>query len=127
MKYGPRITRRTNRSVFPWKIHPVWRGIGCILAILIPALSFYLAAYLIANMQGTELMIETPPVEVPFIGEVENFWLIFGLGMLISPGIFIVLGILGAMIYSAAGGPENERQARVGHRKPRDYDQEDKS
>lgn len=123
MNYQPRITRRSQRSLFPWKIHPVWRGIGCLLAILIPALSISLAAYLIANMQGGELVIETPPVVVPFLGEVENFWLIFGLGLLFVPGFFIALGVIGAMVYSAAGGHENEKLAKSQVRKPRDADQ----
>ncbi len=124
MSYKPRITRRSRRSLFPWKIHPIWRGIGCLLAILIPALSLSLAAYLIANMQGGALVLETPPVTVPLVGEVENFWLIFGLGLLFVPGIFIALGVMGAMIYSAAGGHENEKLAKRQYREPHDFERD---
>ena len=126
MNYKPRITRRSRRSLFPWKVHPIWRGIGCIMAILIPALSFALAAYIIANMQGSELVIDTPPVTLPGFGEVEDFWLILGLGILLMPGLFLVLGVFGAMLYSAAGGVENERLAKRQSRDNPDFDQDKK-
>lgn len=30
-------------------VHPVWRGIGCVLMIIIPALSYFAADYFITN------------------------------------------------------------------------------
>jgi hypothetical protein len=33
----------------PWKVHPVWRGIGCLLAILIPVMAWAGAALLIQD------------------------------------------------------------------------------
>jgi hypothetical protein len=31
-----------------WKIHPIWRGIGCLMLVIIPVIS-YSAAYLVAR------------------------------------------------------------------------------
>ena len=41
----------------PWTIHPLWRGIGCVLMIVVPAISF-LAAHEIVN--GNMRFIQMP-------------------------------------------------------------------
>lgn len=37
MGYNSQTQARVKR---PWKIHPIWRGIGCVWLILLPILSF---------------------------------------------------------------------------------------
>lgn len=32
---------RSALKTKPWKIHPVWRGIGCIMMVLIPLMSYF--------------------------------------------------------------------------------------
>jgi hypothetical protein len=47
--------RETGR---PWDVHPLWRGIGCLMIILIPVLSFAGAVLLVdANIQNGWLYI----------------------------------------------------------------------
>jgi len=40
----------------PWTVHPVWRGIGCLMAILIPVMAWAGALVLIDN----DSLIKTP-------------------------------------------------------------------
>lgn len=42
---------RTEQHVKPSKlpIHPIWRGIGCILIIVLPVMSYFIATYFITN------------------------------------------------------------------------------
>lgn len=107
---GPRRDRR--RTLFAGNIHPIWRGIGCILAILVPVIAFGLAGFLLTQMDSGELTVEAPPVELPVLGEVEDFWLIAGLGVLLVPTLFMGLAMLGSILYTLMGGPRNERMAR---------------
>lgn len=44
-KYGGRVVVKPR----PWQIHPIWRGIGCLMLILIPLLSLAGAQLLIDN------------------------------------------------------------------------------
>jgi hypothetical protein len=43
-----RYDRKTSER--PWKIHPIWRGIGCILLIVVPILSFMFARVFMATV-----------------------------------------------------------------------------
>jgi hypothetical protein len=38
-----------ERQGRPWKIHPIWRGIGCVLFLLVPIMSWF----------GTTLFLQT--------------------------------------------------------------------
>ena len=43
----------TSKKERPWKIHPIWRGIGCILILIIPVLSYAGSVLLVqANMKN---------------------------------------------------------------------------
>jgi len=42
------FNRRVEKDPTP-AVHPIWRGIGCILLIVIPAISFIMATILINN------------------------------------------------------------------------------
>lgn len=51
-----RYDRKTDEQ--PWKVHPIWRGIGCILLIFVPFLSFLLARFLMATVTIVPLPVE---------------------------------------------------------------------
>jgi len=36
----------------PWKINPAWRGIGCILCLIVPIMSWVGASIILQNEQG---------------------------------------------------------------------------
>lgn len=38
-KYN-RLSRSTPPPPRPWKVHPIWRGIGCILVVIFPFLAY---------------------------------------------------------------------------------------
>lgn len=69
-------SRMTPPKPRPWSIHPIWRGIGCILFLLIPILSYAGALLLVeANMKQhwvpvTNQVMRT--INLPFVGPVEH-------------------------------------------------------
>ncbi|MDD5467646.1 MAG: hypothetical protein PHS96_07550 [Anaerolineales bacterium] len=62
----------------PWKIHPIWRGIGCIMFLLIPILSYAGAILLVeANTKQRWVPATTRimrSVTVPGLGAVEHLY-----------------------------------------------------
>lgn len=38
---------KRNRDERPWKIHPVWRGIGCFMILLLPLMSYAAAVAIV--------------------------------------------------------------------------------
>jgi hypothetical protein len=38
---------RKEKEERPWKVHPAWRGIGCVFIILIPIMAWYTAAIIL--------------------------------------------------------------------------------
>ena len=96
----------------PWQIHPIWRGLGCIMLLIVPILSF-LGAYIMVG-QGIIISLGIPyPAEFAtllfafdFMGTtyaVDTMTLIIT-GLLIIIG-FAALMILYSLLYSALGPP----------------------
>ncbi len=57
----------------PWKVHPVWRGIGCFMAILIPIMAWAGATVLIDN----ETLFTTPEsIKQPIIFRFTQYKLV---------------------------------------------------
>ena len=36
----------------PWRVHPIWRGIGCVMIILIPIMSYAIGDILTTNVEA---------------------------------------------------------------------------
>lgn len=93
----------------PWKIHPIWRGIGCLMMILIPIMSYAGAVVLVqANLEQGWLpmpreLIQT--VTIPFLGDVNQFFAVVIVTVLLMIIGFGVVTILYSLIYSAVGPP----------------------
>ncbi len=93
----------------PWKIHPIWRGIGCLMMILIPIMAYAGAVILVqANLEQGWLpmpreLIQT--VTLPLMGEVEQFYVVVIVTALLMIIGFGVVTILYSLIYSAVGPP----------------------
>jgi hypothetical protein len=55
----------------PWEIHPIWRGIGCILLLLLPFLSYLTSVLLVeANIENQWMPIPevlAGPPQIPFL------------------------------------------------------------
>lgn len=114
--------RRMEAEPRPWKIHPVWRGIGCLLMILIPIISYAAATLLIDAYKET---IPLPPelrasVDLVYFGEVDYFFARLGLVVLLIVIGFGLLSIVYSAIYGLFGpGRYGPLDARPEPRKPR--------
>lgn len=109
-----------KREERPWKIHPVWRGIGCLLIILIPIMSWVGAQLFLKSnhwIRLPEVLIK--PIMVPYTtqSQVDPVILFFNrifngitYGNIFFFFVFLFLGfgilsILYAMIYRVVGPP----------------------
>ncbi len=103
----------------PWTVHPIWRGIGCILIVLIPVLSYLGATYVVR--ENFKMQWFSVPVELsrhldlsfiwrflPFLrtslGGLED---LYNLDILLTLAFLIVgfglLSVVYSMMYSAVG------------------------
>lgn len=96
---------RANSKPRPWSIHPIWRGIGCILIILIPILSFVAAKLIVQeNLQQKWVQIPdelTGSFDVPSIGQILYADLAVTVMLLVIG--FGLLTIVYALIYRIFG------------------------
>lgn len=86
--------------------HPVWRGIGCLLFIVTPVISFAVADllldYMIANLDGFYLPgALRGTVDIPLYGPVNDFYGTLVFTAVISMALWAVFAIVNSMIYAA--------------------------
>lgn len=102
-KYNPR-SRQAER---PWDVHPIWRGIGCIMMILIPILSYAAAVLLVEeNLQQKWLPIPrefAQAVTIPMIGTFPYLYANLLVAAVLSLIGFGILTVLYSFIYSLLG------------------------
>ena len=113
---------RRQRDQRPWRIHPVWRGIGCALLLLIPIMSWYTTSLFLQTNTKVVLPWElTRVVAIPYthVGEIDKVILQinryfdatgFVLGQIFFTIIFSFIGFgvmafLYALLYRVAGPP----------------------
>ena len=92
-----------------WKIHPVWRGIGCILMILIPILAYAGAVLLVqANFEQRWLPIPrelVQTVRLPVLGSVQHLFANLIVTVLLMIIGFGAVTIFYMLVYRIAGPP----------------------
>jgi hypothetical protein len=111
---------RKERQEKPWEIHPIWRGIGCALILLIPIMAWYAA---IVFLQYNKILpisyAFTQPITLPYsqVHEVDQIIAIFNhftvsqhliLGQFFFTFIFMIIGfgilsMIYAVMFKAAG------------------------
>lgn len=113
---------RKKRQERPWKINPAWRGIGCILFLLIPIMSWFGASLFLQNDPKIGLPWEmTKVVAIPltqikdvnqFIRPINQLFQTTGLelGQLFFTVFFMFIGfgilaVVYAILYKMAGPP----------------------
>jgi hypothetical protein len=111
--------RRPKMAERKWKVHPIWRGIGCLMIFLIPLFSFLVAGVLVeANFEQGWLAIPynlLGPAGMP----VENLYLKLIGTALVSVILFAGYTIVYMVIYSMLGpGRYGPLDARPMRRKP---------
>ncbi|MDI6814327.1 MAG: hypothetical protein QMD10_12455, partial [Desulfitobacteriaceae bacterium] len=91
-KYA-RFDRRPPAKERPWTVHPIWRGIGCLMFLIIPVMS-YAGAVLIVESNVLSRWIVMPPellatVRIPFLPlpPIRHFY-----GNLLVGFVLMVLG-----------------------------------
>lgn len=97
----------------PWTIHPIWRGIGCILLVVIPIMAYALADILVqSNFQNhwMPLPIEmVRSVDLPVVGLVPHLYAnliaAFLLSLLGFGLLTILYGIVNGMFGPSRYGP----------------------
>jgi hypothetical protein len=111
-----------GRQERPWKVHPVWRGIGCILLLIIPIMSWYATTLFLRSNTKVVLPPElirvvviptTKVIEVDkVIIQVNHYFnrVHFVFGQIFFTVIFSVIGFgvlsfLYAIVYRVAGPP----------------------
>jgi hypothetical protein len=92
----------------PWKIHPIWRGFGCLILLIAPVIA-YAGAEVLLQLNGefrwfpapAELMV---PVRIPGLEiTIDHLWAtaIIGVGLLLLG--FALLIVFYGIIYSLIG------------------------
>ena len=93
-----------RQSERPWEIHPLWRGIGCMMAVLIPLLSYAGAVLLVdANLKNRWLDIPRefywPPTNPLLASQL-------GVALLLSMFGYFIFVIIYLFIYKIVGPPK---------------------
>ena len=107
-KYGG-YGRQTPSKERPYEIHPVWRGIGCILIVLIPILA-YAGAVLLVQANRSRGWLSVPPafaraVDLPVFGSVPYLYANLAAAVVLALAGFVVLTVVYALFYRLAGPP----------------------
>ena len=90
----------------PWDVHPIWRGIGCVLIILIPIMA-YAGAVLLIRQNNINNWVSLPPelnmtYVIAYLGFKINFSEVSATILLMFIG-FGALVILYSFMYSLIG------------------------
>jgi hypothetical protein len=113
---------RRQRDQRSWKINPVWRGIGCILLLLVPIMSWYATSLFLQSNEKIVLPWElTKIVAIPYtrIAQIDKVILpinryfnatgfVFGQVFFTIIFSFIGFGVMAflyALLYRVAGPP----------------------
>jgi uncharacterized membrane protein YphA (DoxX/SURF4 family) len=107
-KYG-KLSRQVPPPQRPWAVHPIWRGIGCLILVIGPFIAIA-AAHLVLDMNLEQGWFPIPSefisaYPVPGLGPVDHFF-----ADLLLAGVFLLIGfaimmIVYAIAYSILGPP----------------------
>lgn len=105
-----RFERQQQQSAArPWKIHPIWRGIGCLMLILIPVMAYAAADVFLQYAPSWGLFPRTAEI----YGNINLDFIVLpiSLGQALFTVLFMVMGFVlfttaYAFIYGVAGPPK---------------------
>ena len=116
-----------QRNARSGSVHPVWRGIGCFLMILIPIMS-YAGAELLIEQNNSAHWVVVPvelarTVTVPVLGDLPHLYATLVVMILLMVLGFAALTVVFAFFWSAIGpsryGPLDARPIRRSDRPPK--------
>lgn len=127
MGYTREYLTRPQMKKRPWKVHPIWRGIGCIMIVLVPILS-YIGAVILVEMNIVESWVPSPAVLMQTVTiPIVNVPVPHIYANLVTTGVLVLISYAGlmvlyALVYSMVGpaklGPLDAEPVR---RPPRQY------
>ncbi len=111
------MSDRRHRGPLTWRLHPIWRGIGFLLLILIPIISFSVSEMTLDFFLAQKF--EFPREGAQLIQGVDNFYVQLGITFVLTLLLYLVMSVISSLIYTLSGGRENEEiVSRIGsHRR----------
>ena len=103
-------SRQTPPPRRPWAVHPIWRGIGCLMIIIGPIVAVA-AAHILLDMNLEQGWFGVPrEFAAPFSLPVANYTIDHFFGDLLLAVVFLLIGfalimIVYSIIYSIMGPP----------------------
>ena len=83
--------------------HPIWRGIGLIMIVLIPVLSFALSDVLLQTARRNQILIpvelQSPPIQIPAYGIVSDIKAVLIVAFAIMLVLFGLFTIINSAVY----------------------------
>lgn len=111
------------------KIHPAWRGIGCLLFILLPIVAYALASNLVAEgliqryIQIPPNLLQPMPLDFLGLDPLPHFYasLVVGLAITIVlyAGVFVIYSFLYRIVGPPKYGPTDVPPVKPRGRRPR--------
>lgn len=107
------------------RVHPVWRGIGFLLMVVVPIMSFALADILLQQAPTFVDNFSIPPelqgvLSIPGYGVVNNWKAVAVLTLVISAVLFAFIAFFVSLGISMVGGsPADKLQAPVEKYEPK--------
>jgi hypothetical protein len=111
--------KNKNQGPFPWRVHPIWRGIGLLLMVIIPFISLGITDMLLPLLDQPLPDYLAQAVTIPGIGDVETFYARAVLTSILSIALFFIISILFSIVYSLSGGYRDEDMAKFTKKYPR--------
>ena len=106
------MSDRRGRGPFPWRVHPIWRGIGFLLLIIVPFM-----AYSLADVIWPWMVEQNPALQRSFTGWAgflnNPFTIKIIITVVLSMVIYLVFSTLGSLLFSLMGGREDENIASL--------------
>ena len=106
-RYSPKVEANRKQREMKRQPHVIWRGIGCLMIIILPLISCA-AADIILQYGKTNWGVIIPPewraeVAVPFYGVVQDFVAVLVFTAVLTFGAFTLMFVFYAALYKMAG------------------------
>jgi uncharacterized membrane protein YphA (DoxX/SURF4 family) len=108
-KYG-KISMQAPPPPRPWSVHPIWRGIGCLMVLIGPFVAIA-AAHILLDMNLEQGWFAIPrELAAPYTLPAANYTITHFFGDLLLAVVFLLIGfsvimIVYSIIYSIMGPP----------------------
>jgi hypothetical protein len=106
------MSDRQRRTAFS-QLHPIWRGIGFMLLILIPFIAFGFSGMIMDYVVENYPSLAQSPSQIIF--GVDDLYLQLGLTLILTVLLYLVMSIIGSVLYSLSGARDREELvSRIG-------------